>query len=88
MQLTRRSVLRAATVVLDVLLVAMFACDRRPRVEILIATSKPYDSVIEQVRSVNGIVRYEYRNIDAIAATPPRACNAPSPCPVARSRRR
>jgi subtilisin family serine protease len=49
----------------------MFACSRTRRVEILIATSKPYDSVIQRVNSVNGIVRYEYRSIDAIAATIP-----------------
>ncbi len=73
MQPTRRRVLQAARVVLAVLLLAMFACNRGPRVEILIATSKPYDSVMARVRSVNGVVRYEYRNIDAIAATIPVA---------------
>ena len=71
MQLAKRRAFRAATIVLALLLLPMFACNRGRRVEILIATSKPYDNVIQRVRSVNGIVRYEYRNIDAIAATIP-----------------
>jgi hypothetical protein len=42
-----------------------------PDVDILIATSKPYDNVIQRIQAVKGVVRYEYEHIDAIAATIP-----------------
>ena len=71
MQQMRRHVSRVATILLAVLPMAMFACGRSRPVEILIATSKPYDRVVERVRSVSGSVRHQYRNIDAIAATIP-----------------
>ena len=42
-----------------------------PSVDVLIATSKPYDDVVGRVQAVGGQVRHEYDNIDAIAATIP-----------------
>ena len=46
MQQMRRHVSRVATILLAVLPMAMFACGRSRPVEILIATSKPYDRVV------------------------------------------
>lgn len=43
-----------------------------PMIDVLIATPKPYDGVIDRVHAANGRVRYEYENIDAIAATIPQ----------------
>jgi hypothetical protein len=40
-------------------------------VPVLIAHAKPYDAIIAKVLSVGGVVRFEYENIDAIAATIP-----------------
>ena len=73
MQLTSGRVFRVAAISLTTLVLQIFACNAGRRVEVLIAASKPYDSVIERVHSVSGEVRYEFQNIDAIAATIPVA---------------
>lgn len=66
-------ILRALTIVLSVFVFPAPSCNQPRKVEVLIAASRPYASVIEQVHEVGGTVRYEYRNIDAIAATIPVA---------------
>ena len=66
----RRKIDGVATIAL-VLSLAMLACQRNSRVEVLIAASKPYDEVIAQVHAMNGVVHHEYQNIDAISATIP-----------------
>lgn len=73
MQLTSGRVFRAAAIGFVALVLQVFACNGGRRVEVLIAASKPYDDVIEQVHSVGGVVRHEFQHIDAIAATIPVA---------------
>lgn len=41
-------------------------------VDVLIACPKPYDGIVAQIEAVGGTVRYQYKHIDAIAATIPR----------------
>jgi subtilisin family serine protease len=41
-------------------------------VDVLISSAKPYKSLIKKIESAGGTVRYQYKNIDAIAATIPR----------------